>query len=135
MLYLRKSFKKSEVSNFLAKSGYTTTTIKQILSDAGIDINNDSDYYYFKKCTNYVNFVGTEIAWKGEYEGARIKRLIISTVKTWPKSGPSTSYWNLYQIFSKAGYDDLRIERISPEYIAQGLLENEVKNIIDNGVQ
>lgn len=134
MLYLRKSFKKSEVSNFLAKSGYSITSIKQVLADAGIDINS-SAYSYFKKCVSYVNFTGTEFAWKNEYEGAKIKRIIISVVKTWPKSGPSASYWNLYQLFSKAGYDDFRIERLSPEYIAQGLLEAEIKNIIDNGVQ
>lgn len=134
MLYLRKSFKKSEVSNFLAKSGYTVTSIKQVLAEAGIDIKSN-EYSYFKRCTGYVNFIGTELAWKSEYEGARIKKLIISTVKNWPKSGQSTSYWNLYQIFSAAGYSGFRCDKLSPEYVAQELIDNEMNSMITNGVQ
>lgn len=134
MLYLRKSLKKSEVTNFLAKSGYTVTSIKQVLAEAGISISS-SEYSFFKKCTSYVNFIGTELAWKSEYEGARIKKLIISTVKNWPKSGSVTNYWNLYQIFSAAGYNEFRCDKLSPEYIAQELINNEINSMITNGVQ
>lgn len=134
MLYLRKSLKKSEVTNFLAKSGYTITSIKQVLAEAGISISS-SEYSFFKKCTSYVNFIGTELAWKSEYEGARIKKLIISTVKNWPKSGSVTNYWNLYQIFSAAGYNEFRCDKLSPEYIAQELINNEINSMITNGVQ
>lgn len=134
MLYLRKSLKKSEVTNFLAKSGYTVTSIKQVLDEAGISISS-SEYSFFKKCTSYVNFIGTELAWKSEYEGARIKKLIISTVKNWPKSGSVTNYWNLYQIFSAAGYNEFRCDKLSPEYIAQELINNEINSMITNGVQ
>ena len=134
MLYLRKSLKKSEVTNFLTKSGYTITSIKQVLAEAGISISS-SEYSFFKKCTSYVNFIGAELAWKSEYEGARIKKLIISTVKNWPKSGSVTNYWNLYQIFSAAGYNEFRCDKLSPEYIAQELINNEINSMITNGVQ